>query len=226
MARRFQTRLTIATSVLIAATIGFMSLALIHLAATTITKQHRIRGKLLTALAKRNIEYGTGLPEEVMERVGDQMVVTALLTAELVAIAEQDGSLSPERISEALSRVIERSRQHRGYPLVDEFWVTDENGYAYIHTEDFDFTFSPDPEKTPQANEFWPLLEEGAAPLVQKLQKRAVDEKRFKYVGVSGVDKPRIVQIGVGEDLVNSIQSGFLVENIVERFVEEMEIER
>lgn len=52
-------------------------------------------------------------------------------------------------------------------------------------SEDFEFTFYPDPSKAPQASGFWPLLE------------GEVDDRVFKYVGVTGVDKPRIVQVGI-----------------------------
>ncbi len=226
MAHRFQTRITIAVAFLVVLTIAITAFVLMWFTVHATAKMQRDRGHLLTALAQRNLEYGAQLPGKVMDRVGEQMAVTALLASELVAVAEQDASLSPEQISAILARVIERSENVRGYPLVDEFWVTDETGHAYIHTEDFDFTFSPDSKKTPQASEFWPLLEQGAPPVLQELQARTEDGKRFKYVGASGVDKPRIVQVGVGEGLVTSIKSDFLIQNTVEHFAETMRIDR
>ena len=36
--------------------------------------------------------------------------------------------------------------------------------------------------------------------MIQDAQKREVDDQIFKYVGVAGVDKPRIVQVGVSKD--------------------------
>jgi hypothetical protein len=63
-----------------------------------------------------------------------------------------------------------------------------------------DFTFSPDPTKQPQASEFWPLITGGKKVVIQRARKREIDNRVFKYVGVAGVDKPRIVQVGVGEE--------------------------
>jgi len=34
--------------------------------------------------------------------------------------------------------------------------------------------------------------------VIQGARKREIDNQIFKYVGVSGVDKARIVQVGVG----------------------------
>jgi hypothetical protein len=63
-----------------------------------------------------------------------------------------------------------------------------------------DFTFNPDPAKQPQASEFWPLLGGGKDVVIQRARKREIDDRVFKYVGVAGIDKPRIVQVGVSAD--------------------------
>jgi hypothetical protein len=34
--------------------------------------------------------------------------------------------------------------------------------------------------------------------VIQAARKREIDDQVFKYVGVAGVDKARIVQVGVG----------------------------
>jgi hypothetical protein len=59
-----------------------------------------------------------------------------------------------------------------------------------------DFTFSRDPAKQPQASAFWALID-GSKKI--EARRREIDDKLFKYVGVAGVDKPRIVQVGVSE---------------------------
>ena len=44
----------------------------------------------------------------------------------------------------------------------------------------------------------------GKQTVIQEARKREIDDRIFKYVGVAGVDKPRIVQVGVGaENLAN-----------------------
>ena len=59
-----------------------------------------------------------------------------------------------------------------------------------------EFTFSPDPEEQPQASLFWPLLTDEEEAVVQEAREREIDDRLFKYVGVGGVDQPRIVQVG------------------------------
>ena len=127
--------------------------------------------------------------EDVLAR---HMVGEALLAAHLVAIAERAG-MAPDAINAILKDVAERS-------AIDEFWITDERGRAYLTNQDFDFTFDPDPARQPQASAFWPLLEGTEEVVIQDAQKREVDNRVFKYVGVAGIDKPRIVQVGVSED--------------------------
>ena len=132
---------------------------------------------------------GASDAEEIVAR---HMVGEALLAAHLVAIAEQAG-MTPAEINAILKDVAEKSG-------IDEFWITDEHGRAYLTNQDFEFTFSPDPAQQPQASAFWPLIEGKAAVVIQYAQKREVDDRVFKYVGVAGVDQPRIVQVGVSAE--------------------------
>jgi hypothetical protein len=124
--------------------------------------------------------------------VGRLMVGEALLAAQLVALAEKSG-MKPGDINAVLKNVAEKSG-------VQEFWITDSNGHAYLTNTGVDFTFSPDPAKQPQASAFWPLLTGGKQIVIQEARKREIDDRIFKYVGVAGVDKPRIVQVGVGSE--------------------------
>ena len=80
---------------------------------------------------------------------------------------------------------------------MDEFWITDETGHAIFRNDvGTDFTFSPDPQQQPQAHEFWSLLTGERDTFVQEARVREVDDQVFKYVGVGGFDRPRIVQVG------------------------------
>jgi hypothetical protein len=81
---------------------------------------------------------------------------------------------------------------------IQEFWITDSAGHAYLTNTGIDFTFSPDAAKQPQASEFWPLITGSETIVIQRARKREIDDNIFKYVGVAGVDKPRIIQVGVG----------------------------
>lgn len=135
---------------------------------------------------------GAPRADDAEEIVAQHMVGEALLAAHLVALAEKAG-MSPQEINAILKDVAANSG-------IDEFWITDETGRAYLHNEEFEFTFSPDPANEPQASAFWPLLSGEKKVVIQEARKREVDDRVFKYVGVAGVDKPRIVQVGVSAD--------------------------
>ena len=67
-------------------------------------------------------------------------------------------------------------------------------------TEGVEFTFKAD---QPQAGVFLRLLDGGrdhTDVVVQESRKREIDNLVYKYVGVSGVDRPRIVQVGYRTD--------------------------
>jgi hypothetical protein len=123
------------------------------------------------------------------ETVARHMIGEALLAAHLVALAEKAG-MTPAAINTILKSVAEKS-------AIQEFWITDSAGHAYLTNTGVDFTFSPDSAKKPQASVFWPLLNGSKDIVIQESRKREIDDQIFKYVGVAGVDKPRIVQVGI-----------------------------
>jgi hypothetical protein len=128
---------------------------------------------------------------ECDDLIARHMIGQAMLAAQLVAVAEKAG-MTPAQINSVLNTVT-------GSSAIEEFWVTDSAGHAYLTNTGIDFTFSPDPGKQPQASAFWALLDGRDKVVVQETQKREIDDRVFKYVGVAGVDKPRIVQVGVSE---------------------------
>lgn len=123
------------------------------------------------------------------DTIAKHMVGEALLAANLVAVAEKAG-MAPQTIDTMLKEIAEKS-------AMQEFWITDSAGHAYLNNTGVDFTFSPDSAKQPQASAFWPLIDGNQKIVIQDARKREIDGKIFKYVGVAGVDKPRIVQVGV-----------------------------
>jgi len=128
------------------------------------------------------------------EIVAQHMVGEALLAAHLVAIAERAG-MSPDEINAILKDVADKS-------AIDEFWITDPSGQAYLTNTGTDFAFEADPAKQPQASAFWPLIKGEKDIVIQEARKRDSDGRVFMYVGVAGIDKSRIVQVGVsGEHL-------------------------
>jgi hypothetical protein len=123
------------------------------------------------------------------DMIARHMVGEAMLAAQFVAAAEKNG-MSADAINAVLKDIAGKSG-------VREFWITDSSGHAYLTNTGIDFTFSSDAKKQPQASAFWPLIAGAKTVVIQNARKREIDNKIFKYVGVAGVDKPRIVQIGV-----------------------------
>ena len=133
----------------------------------------------------------TSRAAECDDLIGRHMIGQAMLAAQFVAVAEKAG-MTPAQINGVLNTVT-------GSSAIEEFWITDSAGHAYLTNTGVDFTFSPDPAKQPQASAFWALLDGRDKIVVQETRKREIDDRVFKYVGVAGVDKPRIVQVGVSE---------------------------
>jgi len=130
--------------------------------------------------------------EDCEAMVARHMIGEAMLAANYVAAAEKAG-MKPAEINAALKAIAAKS-------AIAEFWITDPKGHAYLTNTGIDFTFSPDPARQPQASAFWPLIAGTKAVVVQEARKREIDNRVFKYVGVAGVDKPRIVQVGVSAE--------------------------
>jgi hypothetical protein len=124
--------------------------------------------------------------EDIISR---HMVGEAMLAAQFVAAAERNGMTSTG-INGILKDIANKS-------AIQEFWITDPGGHAYLTNTGIDFTFTADAAKQPQASAFWPLITGAKEVVIQRARKREIDNKIFKYVGVAGVDKPRIVQVGV-----------------------------
>jgi PAS domain S-box-containing protein len=132
----------------------------------------------------------------VEDAIGDQMVMQARIVAHLVAIAEKERptGMTPEAINQELKAVTRFAKEHGNYDY--EFWITDSTGKVEVGSEGVDFTFSAD---QPQAGVFLRLLDghrNHTDVVVQESRRREIDPSIYKYVGVSGVDAPRIVQVG------------------------------
>lgn len=225
---RFRTRLSVTVSLLIILAVSGMAVVVISLFAARTGMLYYNAGVQLNRLADVNIEHGLSLPAKVMDRVSDQMAVQALLISELVALAEQGSDARKLSVSELLQRVRERSRTLHGHPLLDEVWVTDEKGASVVRPEGAPpFNFVEAAAGNDQVTPFLGLLDKPlAAPVVQRTQPRAMDDKPFRYVGAGGVDRPRIVQVGAGQDLTESIVADFDVQHTVDRFMTGMSFER
>lgn len=194
-----QTRTLLIVTLLIVFAVLATTVVLTWAVRGSILAQTEADGIVIARLLARSAGFAYQVPRDVEEEIGEQMIVQATIAAHLVAVAEQAG-LTPDEINAHL-------RDITNHTALNEFWITDEKGHAYLrNTPEIDFTFDPDPQKQPQAHMFWSLISGEKSVVVQEARQREVDTNVFKYVGVSGVDKPRIVQIGYNVSLLNRIQ--------------------
>jgi phosphoserine phosphatase RsbU/P len=171
-------------------------------------------GLVIVRLLERSAAFGARVMSDVEAAIGEQMVVEATMAAHLVALGEAAG-VAPHEINRRLKRIADDT-------VLDEIWITDDKGHAYLRNiPEIDFTFSPDPKQQPQAHVFWPLLTGETKSVVQEARQREVDTQVFKYVGVTGVDKPRIVQVGYNAAFLQQLRQRMGLTRLVNQLVSE-----
>ncbi len=174
----------------------------------------------LSAMLVKADRYGLGVEGRAEDLLGSQMIVHAMLAANLVDVAENYAHMSPEQINERLKRIADST-------VLDEFWITDEKGHAYLRNrEEIDFTFPSQPTQRSQAYEFWHLLEAKGGQFVQGAMEREYDGLVYKYAAVSGIDKPRIVQVGYDAKSLDRFAAGLTVDDLTRALVGEGGIRR
>jgi len=178
-------------------------------ARTIVIEQVERDVEVLSRVLSQSISISQQLPDQVEEVLGQGMQATATALSHFVAAAEQAGR-SPDQIKASLKRVIASS-------MIAEIWITDPKGRAYLNAplEGIDFTFNPDPKVQAQASAFWPLLDGQTSVINQPMMRREIDNKHFKYVGVPGVDKPRIVQVGTPGQSLQALRDDVGVQKLV-----------
>jgi hypothetical protein len=106
--------------------------------------------------------------------------------------------MTPKAIDEHFKQIARFAKEYGNYDY--EFWVTDSSGTVRLGSQGVEFTFKPD---QPQAGTFLRLLDghsNHTDVVVQESRRREVDPSVYKFVGVSGVDMSRIVQVGYRTD--------------------------
>ena len=118
------------------------------------------------------------------------MAAQAVLTAHYLDVA-LDAVKSTEEINAVLMEVSDQT-------IISEFWIIDSEGRVeYTNMPEVDFTFPTDPDSDTQAASFAKLLQGTESIVAQDAERRELDDVIYQYVGVAGVDKPRIVQVGI-----------------------------
>ena len=137
--------------------------------------------------------------DELRETRTSLMVAAAKLVAHYVATAVEAG-VPAEDINSVLLDITDTTQ-------VSEVFVTDANGnIEYGSHPDLAFKFPTDPDSGTQAAPFARLLEgtasQGTATVVvQEPGPREYDGAVFQYVGVSGIVRQRIVQVGIASEV-------------------------
>ena len=127
---------------------------------------------------------------ETLDAISEHMVAQAMLAAHFIDAALKAG-MDADQINAMLADIADNS-------VISEFWISDENGrIAFTNIPGTEFAFPTDPHAGTQAAPFAVLLQGEVSSVVQDAQPRELDAAVFKYVGVAGVDQPRIVQVGV-----------------------------
>lgn len=195
-------------SVILAIAIGSTVVAMGLNARNTLLEQVERDVNVLAQVLARSISVSQQLPDQMEELMGQGMQATATVLSHYVVAAEKAGE-SRSSIRSVLQKIIDST-------LIGEIWITDSKGHAYLNAPlNVDFTFSPDVNLHPQASAFWGLLS-GQVPMVnQPMQPRELDQKLFKYVGVGGADKPRIVQVGTEGAPIQSMREFSGVKRLV-----------
>ena len=199
-------------------TIGLVSLALVPtVALLTWTSRHALlaqteaQGKQVAESLARSAQFVEKVPKDVENTIADHMLAEATISAHLVAIAEA-ANLSPQQINQRLSAIAKKT-------VVDEFWITDEAGRAYLTNVPVAFTFSPDRAKQPQAYVFWTLLTGAKSTVVQDAQVREIDKQIYKYVAVAGVDRRRIVEVGYNASFIERLRQQVGLDGLIKRLL-------
>lgn len=112
---------------------------------------------------------------------------------------------------------LDKMTQLAGELGVDEIHIMDGDGVLFAGNIEGFYGF--DFNTTDQTKPFVDLIGKNGASLAQEPSMRGTDNQLFQYIGVSRIDEPGIVQIGVEPTAVQGILDNFSIKNYVEDLV-------
>lgn len=207
-----KTRLILLVVSLITVTVLAVSIALTWGARKRIAEQTERDGLVIAQLLARGAGVLDNLPEDVEEIIGKQMVVQAMFASHMIAMAENFIPNKDQGVQEVLKRLKNITEQSD----LAEVTITDSRGFAYIQTSPTPLSMIFEPNTSNPSSQFYELLSGERSQLVQKSYRREIDDKLYKYSGVSGVDQPRIVQVGYDLSFLNALKQRVGFQRLVE----------
>lgn len=217
---RFQTSLLRVVLPLLALSVLASVMVLGRFAHNAMLEQAGRDGQVLAAVVGRSIEVSQRVERGAEKIVAMDLVASARMISQFVAVAEQCRMPAPD-IRDRLKSMVTTAG-------ISEILVTDSDAKSYLETTDYHgFQFQADPFIQPQAHEFFRLLkarEDDA--VVQPVMPRELDGRPFMYVGVPGVDRPRIVQVGLDGTMLSVLNQSLGVQQLLDHIVKESAIFR
>jgi methyl-accepting chemotaxis protein len=206
-----RSRIALIATLLVLAAIVVNTLLQTFAARRAVLQQAQAGGDGVAESLARAVAFAQEVPLQVEDEIGRQMQAQAALVAQLVAVAEKAGVTAAD-LKDRFRQVVDRT-------VLDEILATDSTGRITLQAGDIDFTFSPDPAKQPQAHVFHKLLGGDVPVVVQESRKREIDSRVFKYAGVGGVDKARIVQVGMEATFLDRLYRNLGLRRLVNELV-------
>jgi hypothetical protein len=208
-----RSRIAVVAALLVLAAVAVNTVLQTLAARRAILDQARSGGDGIAGLLARAVAFAEDVPTAVEDEIGRHMLAEARLLAAYAAAAERAG------ISGAA--MVDQLRSITDETIIDQLLVTGTDGVGSIDTERpaHPFTFLADPIKQPEAHVFHRLLSGELPALVQKALPRDQDGRVFKYAGVGGIDKPRIVEVGIEATFRERLDRQFGVRRLVDELV-------
>uniref|UniRef100_A0A7C4L2X4 Methyl-accepting chemotaxis protein n=1 Tax=Bellilinea caldifistulae TaxID=360411 RepID=A0A7C4L2X4_9CHLR len=208
---KFRDRLILIITLILVFVMGVNTAWMVTQARQSLLEQTRSNAVALAEMFAHSVDFANRIPGEVDRIVGRQMVTQARISAYLIDAALKAG-LSETQIEDMLRAIVDTTD-------LKEFWITDDSGTVIYSNFDVPFAFSPDPNEQPQAYVFYQLIQQQNGEVIQSAQVRELDSKLYKYVGVSGVDSPRIVQVGVEATYLDEVTRSMNLQTLVDKTV-------
>src|SRR5262245_17492246 len=131
---RYRTRLLLLVTGLLAGAVIIISSMLAWSSRSSLLASAEDSGELVANVLASSAVLTNENTCDVEEMLANQKVAEAAITAQFIA-AEEKARFSTDEINQRLRHVANTT-------AIDEFWITDEKGHAYLRNTDVDFTFS------------------------------------------------------------------------------------